>query len=122
MTLKIDQYLVNLVKKEAEIGHNNVKIWGGKKDKLRQSVQRKIKDEYGESFLEDADYILFFRSDDLATDDGVKRLFKTVNRALGKNANSMSESDFKKINKTVDSDEEKTDQALDFVFVKITLN
>lgn len=125
MTLKIDQYLVNIIHKEFAISHVKCKVWAGKKDKIKADVKAQIKAEYGDSFLEDADYCLFFRGDVLNDSSGLKSVFKAVNQALGKSANSLSESDFKAINKKVESKTEdgaEDESSLNYVFVKITLN
>jgi len=119
MTLHIDQYLTNLISKEATISHLDIQIWGGKKSKLKADIKSKITAEGGESVLEDADYLLFFKGPAIETDDGLTKLFNTVNRALGKGANNMSQSDFKKVEEEADSEGSKK---LAFVYLKVTLN
>jgi hypothetical protein len=129
MTLALDKWLVNLIYKECKIAHREVTIWGGKTDKIRSSIKQKITLEYGETSLDDANYVLFFKGPLLNEADGIKKLFQTVNVALGKNANSLSMSDFKKIKSAANydaadvvSDEIANNESiLDFVFVKITL-
>lgn len=128
MTLALDKWLVNLIYKECKIAHREVNIWGGKTDKIRSSIKSKITAEYGETSLDDANYILFFKGPLLNEADGIKKLFQTVNVALGKNANNLSMSDFKKIvvtnDSSTDADKEMAEDieaVLDFVFVKITL-
>ena len=128
MTLALDKWLVNLIYKECKIAHREVNVWGGKTDKIRQSIKQKITAEYGETSLDDANYVLFFKGPLLNEADGIKKLFQTVNVALGKNANSLSMSDFKKIkSSTTDAADDSSDEiagaedTLDFVFVKITL-
>lgn len=128
MTLALDKWLVNLIYKECKIAHREVNIWGGKTDKIRSSIKSKITAEYGETSLDDANYILFFKGPLLNEADGIKKLFQTVDVALGKNANNLSMSDFKKIvvtnDSSTDADKEMAEDieaVLDFVFVKITL-
>lgn len=128
MTLALDKWLVNLIYKECKIAHREVNVWGGKTDKIRSSIKQKITSEYGGTSLDDANYVLFFKGPLLNEADGIKKLFQTVNVALGKNANSLSMSDFKKIKSSAtasaaDSSDEMAvaEDPLDFVFVKITL-
>lgn len=128
MTLALDKWLVNLIYKECKITHREVNVWGGKTDKIRSSIKQKITSEYGETSLDDANYVLFFKGPLLNEADGIKKLFQTVNVALGKNANSLSMSDFKKIKSSAtasaaDSSDKMAvaEDPLDFVFVKITL-
>ena len=97
MTLDIKKYLVNLIKKEAKISHFQVKVDAGKAGKLKGQFAAAIRAEFGESYLQDADYILFFEKDEAWTDADVKKLFELVNRALGKDANMLAQSDFKKL-------------------------
>ena len=109
MTLDIAKYLENLVKKEAKISHFAVKVAAGHTDKLSMSVRSSIQSEYGESYLQDSDFIMFFTKTDGWKEGDSKKLFDLVNRGLGKDANGMTESDFKKLTKkeTTDTDDEE---------------
>ena len=114
MTLDIAKYLENLVKKEAKISHFAVKVAAGHTDKLSMSVRSSIQSEYGESYLQDSDFIMFFTKTDGWKEGDSKKLFDLVNRGLGKDANGMTESDFKKLTKepaAVDADDEDNDEA-----------
>ena len=115
MTLDIAKYLENLVKKEAKISHFAVKVAAGHTDKLSMSVRSSIQSEYGESYLQDSDFIMFFTKTDGWKEGDSKKLFDLVNRGLGKDANGMTESDFKKLTKkettdTSDNDEEGNEE------------
>lgn len=129
MTLALDKWLVNLIYKECKIAHRQVKVWGGKTSKLKAAIKTQITDEYGETFLDDANYVLFFKGTLLNEVNGLKKLFSTVNTALGKDANSLTESDFKKITSKIASTDidnennklEANKEELDYLFVKITL-
>ena len=103
MTLDIAKYLENLVKKEAKISHFTVKVAAGHTDKLSMSVRSSIQSEYGESYLQDSDFIMFFTKTDGWKEGDSKKLFDLVNRGLGKDANGMTESDFKKLTKKDDA-------------------
>ena len=114
MTLDIAKYLENLVKKEAKISHFAVKVAAGHTDKLSMSVRSSIQSEYGESYLQDSDFIMFFTKTDGWKEGDNKKLFDLVNRGLGKDANGMTESDFKKLTKepaAADADDEDNDEA-----------
>ena len=114
MTLDIAKYLENLVKKEAKISHFAVKVAAGHTDKLSMSVRSSIQSEYGESYLQDSDFIMFFTKPDGWKEGDSKKLFDLVNRGLGKDANAMTENDFKKLTKeqaAADADDEDNDEA-----------
>ena len=134
MTLDIAKYLENLVKKEAKISHFAVKVAAGHTDKLSMSVRSSIQSEYGESYLQDSDFIMFFTKTDGWKEGDSKKLFDLVNRGLGKDANGMTESDFKKLTKEqaavdIDDDDEegseeeavKTSADASTLFLKITI-
>ena len=148
MTLSLEQFLANIIQKEFKIAHLDAKIWAGKMSKVKSAIKSSITAEYGEKFLADADYMLFAKGAALSESNGIKRLFKAVNSALGKSANTLSMSDFKKMtvkdsddsadiddtvdttdsdidadNENADIGEAETDGAanIDYVFVKITL-
>ena len=78
-----------------KVSHFNGKVKVGKAEKLKLANKQLIQQQYGESFLQDANYIAIFTQDE-ADDSSMKKLFELVNRALGKDANNMTQSDFKK--------------------------
>lgn len=94
MTLDIRKYLENLIDKEATVSHFSVRVRAGRASKVRGSVAAAIMQEYGEAFLKDADYVLFFTRDEGWTSKDVKKLFELTDRALGQDANKLSKSDF----------------------------
>ena len=125
MTLDIAKYLENLVKKEAKISHFAVKVAAGHTDKLSMSVRSSIQSEYGESYLQDSDFIMFFTKTDGWKEGDSKKLFDLVNRGLGKDANGMTESDFKKLTKeqaAADVDDEDNDEAQEKADAESTSN
>jgi len=67
--------------------------------KTTKSVPKSIKDsiaaEYGDNYILDADYVSFFWGD--IGKEEVKKLFNVVDKALGKSANKLTETDFKKL-------------------------
>lgn len=112
MTLDIKKYLTNLIQKEAKISHFQVKVDAGKASRLKGQVASSIKSAFGDSYLQDADYILFFEKSEAWSEDDIKKLFELTNRALGKDANMLSKSDFNKLDMSApatDSSDEDTD-------------
>lgn len=70
------------------------------------SVKDIILKEYGEKYLDDADYVSFFWG--RISKDDIDKLFNVVDKALGKSANKLTNTDFKKI--TVGDDAEADDE------------
>ena len=129
MVLDISKYIENLIRKEMKVSHFNGSVRVGKTSKLKSIHVQAIKSQYGDSFLQDADYIAIFMKDD-ADGSSMKKLFELVNRALGKDANNMTQSDFKvaKGQEAQDDDEGDEDKEVEqnnstpgFVFMKITV-
>ena len=132
MILKLDQWLANAIGREMKISHFKCKVFGGAVSGLNKKVRSEIEEEFSEKFLNDADYLLFFKGDALNEEDALEKLTSIVKRALGKaSANDLSVSDFKVCKQekpigTGDDDEEQEDaasvgEAVKFAFVKITL-
>lgn len=94
MTLDIRKYLENLLDKEATVSHFSVRVRAGKASRVKAAVADAIMQEYGEAFLKDADYLLFFTRSEGWTSKDVKKLFELADRALGQDANKLSKSDF----------------------------
>ena len=63
--------------------------------------------------MQDSDFIMFFTKSDGWKEGDNKKLFDLVNRGLGKDANGMTENDFKKLTKeqAADADDEDNDEA-----------
>ena len=97
MTLDLRKYLENLISKEAVVSHFKVSVKAGKAKKIKPDVASQIRATYGDLFLEDADYVLFFTRQEQWTDKDVKKLFELTDRALGKDANKLSKNDFMKL-------------------------
>lgn len=95
MVLDIAKYFENLIKKEMKVSHFNGDVFVGKTSKIKLACKQAIQKQYGETFLQDANYVAVFQQDESDT-ASMKNLFNLVNRALGKDANNMTQSDFKK--------------------------
>ena len=93
MTLDLEKFISNSIKTQAKIQHLDVST------KTTKSVPKSIKDsiaaEYGDNYILDADYVSFFWGD--IGKEEVKKLFNVVDKALGKSANKLTETDFKKL-------------------------
>lgn len=139
MTLDLRKYLENLISKEAVVSHFKVSVKAGKAKKIKTDVASQIRAAYGDLFLEDADYVLFFTRQEPWTDKDVKKLFDLTDRALGKDANKLSKNDFMKLSSAAsapapdddlddDLDDEESnaapaqdDSSSNVLFVKITI-
>lgn len=133
MTLSICSLLSNMIRKEASIQHFNCQVDVGHAKSIKSNVKSAISEQYGESFIYDADIIAFFKCNDGWNESSIKQLFNLVNRALGKSANDMTKDDFKLLKGTdefnsgfsssVSEDDEDADQEEQVdkvVFMKIT--
>ena len=110
MTLDIKALLKNLLKKQMSIQHFTAKtdVFGA--GAIPKRIKDKIKEEFGEQFLLDANYVVFFRGD--INKEGMKKLFNLTNKAFGEDANRLVEGDFKKISfaATTSNDAEVDDE------------
>lgn len=95
MTLDVKALLKNLLKKQMSIQHFTAKTDVFSTSAVPKRIKDKIKDEFGEQFLADANYVVFFRGE--IDKDGMKKLFNLTNKAFGEDANRLVEGDFKKI-------------------------
>lgn len=111
MTLDIKALLKNLLKKQMSIQHFTAKTEVFAVGAIPKRIKDKIKEEFGDQFLLDANYVVFFRGD--INKDGIKKLFNLTNKAFGEDANRMVEGDFKRISFTAPSasiEEEPNDE------------
>lgn len=111
MTLDIKALLKNLLKKQMSIQHFTAKTDVFAVGAIPKRIKDKIKEEFGEQFLLDANYVVFFRGD--INKDGMKKLFNLTNKAFGEDANRLVEGDFKRISfaSTSSAEEEPSDDA-----------
>lgn len=63
MTLKITRFLTDAFNKQAKISHFSHKIQVGEPGKVSPTYRSKIKRQFGELFLEDANYIIMTELD-----------------------------------------------------------
>lgn len=106
MTLDVKALLKNLLKKQMSIQHFTAKTDVFAVGAVPTRIKDKIKEEFGDQFLLDANYVVFFRGD--INKDGMKKLFNLTNKAFGEDANRLVEGDFKRISfATASSTEEE---------------
>ena len=93
MTLDLEKFISNSIKTQAKIQHLDVSTKTTKN--VPDSVKSIISKEYGDNYLLDADYVSFFWGK--IGKEEIKKLFNVVDKALGKSANKLTDTDFKKI-------------------------
>ena len=104
MTLDLEKFIQNSIKTQAKIQHLDISTKTVKS--IPTSVKTAITKEYGDNYLLDADYVSFFWG--AIGKEEVKKLFNVVDKALGKSANKLTGTDFKKM--SIDEPEEDADQ------------
>ena len=104
MTLDLEKFISNSIKTQAKIQHLDISTKTVKS--VPASVKAAIIKEYGDNYLLDADYVSFFWG--AIGKEEVKKLFNVVDKALGKSANKLTDTDFKKM--SIDEPEEDADQ------------
>lgn len=100
MTLDLEKFISNSIKTQAKIQHLDISTKTVKS--IPTSVETAITKEYGDNYLLDADYVAFFWG--AIGKEEVKKLFNVVDKALGKSANKLTNTDFKKM--SIDNPEE----------------
>ena len=100
MTLDLEKFISNSIKTQAKIQH--LDFFTKTTKNVPDSVKSIISKEYGENYLLDADYVSFFWG--TLGKEEIKKLFNVVDKALGKSANKLTDTDFKKM--SIDQPEE----------------
>lgn len=111
MTLDICRLLFNVINKQMKIQHNARTAGIYKPDQIPEDVKAKILSKYGEDFLGDANILVFFRG--LEDKKSVQKLFKTLDNALGNDANLLVVGDFKKLSMNDDGKSGKSGKSDD---------
>ena len=110
MTLDIAKFIANSIETQAKIQHLDMQSKTVLTKDVPQSVMQLITDGYGEKYPLDADYISFFWGK-LGKEE-LKSLFNVVDKALGKSANKLTQTDFKKLDlESQDSSDSSQDDA-----------
>lgn len=95
MTLDIAKFISNSIKTQAKVQHLDVSTKTVARDAVPKTVAKLIEEDYGEKYLLDADYVSFFWG--AIGKEEIKKLFNVVDKALGKSANKLTSTDFKKV-------------------------
>ena len=95
MTLDVSKFISNSIEMQTKIQHLDIRTKTTTINEIPQSVQKLIKNQYGNKYLLDADYVAFFWG--AIGKEQIQKLFNVVDRALGKSANRLTEGDFKKL-------------------------
>lgn len=104
MTLDLEKFISNSIKMQAKIQHLDISTKTVKSIPI--SVKTAITKEYGDNYLLDADYVSFFWG--AIGKEEVEKLFNVVDKALGKSANKLTNTDFKKM--SIDEPKEDVNQ------------
>lgn len=111
MTLDISKFITNSIAMQAKIQHCDIKVKTVKENSIPHSVKSVIIDEYGDRYLLDADYIVFIWG--AITKNTIKSIFNVVDKALGRSANKLTSTDFKKINISLNTNSTAADDNVD---------
>ena len=116
MTLDIPQFIANSIRKESKIHHLDINVKAVSKDDVPSSVTKLIYKDYGDKYLEDADYIVFFWGG--INKDNIDKLFNVADKALGKSANKLTDKDFKKISMPNDDNDDNDNEEIEDIEVE----
>lgn len=113
MTLKISRFLTDAIDKQAKISHFDYAVQVGKPDKMKGDWKQKILEQFGDLFLNDANYVIMTKVD--GTDDKlVKKFTELIANVLD---TEVPSSDVKKLDlglskakDTDDDDDEEVEQ------------
>lgn len=76
MTLKISRFLTDAIEKQAKISHFDYAVQVGKPDKMKGDWKQKILAQFGELFLNDANYVIMTKVD--GSDDKLVKKFSDL--------------------------------------------
>lgn len=116
MTLKITRFLTDAFNKQAKISHFSSKIQVGVPDKISMTYLSHIKSQFGELFLEDANYVIMTKlgADEAGFDKAAKKFVDVIATVLD---TEVSKSEVKTLdlsedaNSGEDSDDENKEEA-----------
>ena len=110
MKLDLQKFFMSQINTQLAISHFDVcSVFASPKSKdLPSNIKTKIVDKYGDGYLDDADLLIFFKSNDKSkiTDDQKDKIYGIIDRSLNKNANTLTKSDIVQL-------------SVDCVFVKV---
>lgn len=95
MTLIFKKFIRNSILSQMKIQHFSANVQVFKREELPRKVTDKMRELWGDNFGLDADYWIFFSGKNITQEIADKTLFKIVNNALGRAANSLAEHEIK---------------------------
>ena len=122
MTLKISRFLTDAIEKQAKISHFDYAVQVGKPDKMKGDWKQKILAQFGELFLNDANYVIMTKVDG-SDDKLVKKFSDLIANVLD---TEIPSSDVKKLDlgvetKSDDNDDVEQEPSSDVVLlIKLT--
>lgn len=111
MTLDLAKFISNSIKTQAKIQHLDVFTKTADQKSIPESVASLISKQYGEKYLLDSDFVAFFWGH--LDKKQIEKLFNVVDKALGKSANKLTETDFKKLKLNDDESSSIEDEQAD---------
>lgn len=114
MTLKISRFLTDAINKQAKISHFDYSVSVGKPDKMKAEWKEKLLAQFGELFLNDANYVIMTKVD--GTDEKlVKKFTDLISTVLD---TEIPSSDVKKLDlgiesKKADPDDEDNEKVVE---------
>lgn len=82
MTFNFSVALSEIIKKELKISHFNIKVFVGKLSRMQNKYKELIKKQFGNTYLADANYVLFFTGM-LNSNKLLKQLADILTRSFG---------------------------------------
>lgn len=76
MTLKISRFLTDAIAKQAKISHFDYNVKVGAPSSLKQEWREMIMEQFGDLFLNDANYVIMVKVD--SSDDKLKKKFSDL--------------------------------------------
>ena len=115
MTLDIESWIKQAITKQSEISHNEIAFDVRDSKRLPSKIKSLMQDKFGDSFLEDCQYVIFFKKYEDFSDKDKQKIFALTNNGLGKAANNMTQSDFKTFSV------EDSETTMHFLVLKVTI-
>lgn len=102
MTLNIPKFIKKTIEKQMTIQHFNALVKVFTKESIPSNIVQKIKEQFGDTYLDDSNFVVFYKG--RINKKGLKKIFNITDKALGEDANRLTDQDFK-ILKLSDSDD-----------------
>ena len=106
MTLKISRFLTDAIEKQAKISHFDYAVRVGKPDKMKGEWKEKVLAQFGELFLNDANYVIMTKVDG-SDEKLVKKFTELIANVLD---TEVPSSDVKKLDLGIESKADTDDE------------